>query len=290
MKQHTAAVDSLAQQLIAIEEWSSESGITLVSGVIQESKNATAVHWRADDPASWRGFLAQAKTLGASFVVLRESRMTPEDLESALGDAREHDNAERVKDLAECDHHVGHIWGIDLRWLAPSHPGVVFVWVYLTPWSDAVFGGEEEEKEGGAPGESDQRLSEPEKSKLAAKVAADAEFQRVPLGDGGLEVARRLVPPKIADLDNWDLHRIAREAREIADKELGRSSQVKQLADALARDAGFQRAKKQAQRVYAAEKFLPPDVVEHRPKFEIILEKATTIYEVDLRPGRSPRH
>lgn len=267
------AVDTLAEQLRGIEQCVREMGLTMVSGWVEPGKGITTVHWRSDGTSStWRDFLAQARALGAGVVIANVSRPPLEELEVDL-------TADEQRSRRE---HVGHVAAIELYWVAPSQPGIIFVWRLDATWFDPS--GEKSEEL--APWDRNE-LIDAEVTRLAAKLAQHPEFQLVKDRDEREAVAKRLLPPD-ALKKVPRLHHLVSEAGFIVESRVKKSPEVRELAMRLAKDERFQRARNFKQKLYAAEQVLGAEVAAHRPKLHVVVEEATTIHDVDLRKGKRP--
>jgi hypothetical protein len=272
--------DSLSDQLTAIETALRERGLALVRGWVETGKSATIVHWDVEDDnaESWRGYLDQAKASGATAVVAHAERLTAEEVEE-VGNGEAGSDREQAVD--EARPHIGHVSIIQLCWFAPAYPGVAFTWQRSTSWFDALAdGGEEATAERPSSG-----LSEADRTRFAGRLAASAEFQR--LGDcpEGEAVAKAVLPASVVE-SRWDFLSVLNLADIAVRAQLGTTPEVEQLARTLAGDARFQRARNNKQRRHAATQVLPSEVVDHRVKLALVIDLATTIYEVDLKGSR----
>jgi len=267
---------------------------------IKSGAGTVTIQWsgEADDGVpNWKSFLAQAKALRAPFVAMWVQRLTQEEWEderrSALEGAADADeSAETQLLLEECRRHIGEVGAIELNWLAPEYASVVFALNISTPWFDDFYGREEEDSE--SQRESKRReLDDAEVQKLAAEVAHSPEYERATEYREREEIARTLVPSETRE-DEHEFYRIISAAADIFDAEilpkLQTSPEIRELAIKLANDPKFQRAGNQQARRYAAEQILPSEVLEHGTKLKLILDRAKTIYDVDLRKGRRSSH
>ena len=292
--------DRLGTELAAIERWLTENEVKPVPAWIKSGAGTVTIQWsgEADDGVpNWKSFLAQAKALRAPFVAMWVQRLTQEEWEderrSALEGAADADeSAETQLLLEECRRHIGEVGAIELNWLAPEYASVVFALNISTPWFDDFYGREEEDSE--SQRESKRReLDDAEVQKLAAEVAHSPEYERATEYREREEIARTLVPSETRE-DEHEFYRIISAAADIFDAEilpkLQTSPEIRELAIKLANDPKFQRAGNQQARRYAAEQILPSEVLEHGTKLKLILDRAKTIYDVDLRKGRRSSH
>lgn len=289
MLNRTDLIDHLDELLAAVKRTCSEIGLSIIEGWVEEGRGVTAVHWNTDDNDSWRLFLTKAKELGASFVVLFAQRLTDEQWNADWEEAQEHGDEDRLQQLEGVKPHIGHVAVVELKSFATNLPGVVVEWNRKAPWVDDFYG-TGEDVDGTSAGPRASRLSESEVDHLAAELAANAEFQRVALDTDKAEaVAKRLLPTKAVNAD-WGLYAVLRTAVNLVRERMEEAPEVRRLADQLARDPKFQRAKNAKQRRYAAEQVLGPEIAHHPTILSLVIERATTVYDIDIREGRSPAH
>ena len=291
---------SLGEELAAIERWLSENGVKPVPAWIKPGDGVLTVQWRSEadeGPPDWKSFLAQAKTLRAPFVAMMVQRLTKEEWdderELALERAAEAGESSATPHwLEECRVHIDKVGAIELKWLAPEYAGVVFALSIFTPWFDRFYSRDEEESDSKT-GSTKRKLSDAEVQKLAGKVARSPEYERATEYRQREDIVRALLPSD-APLDEDDFYRVMSAATNIFEDEvlpkLEKSPELRDLAIKLANDTRFQRASNQGARRYAAEQILPAEILEHGTKLKLVLERAKTIYDVDLRKGKSVHH
>lgn len=292
--------DRLGAEVAAIEQWLTENGVTPAQAWIKSGDGVLTIHWsnEADiDVPDWKSFLAQAKALRAPFVAMMVQRLTKEEWEEARGVAIESartagESEETPLWLEECRPHIGEVGAIELKWLAPEYAGVVFALSVFAPWFDDFYGRGEEEAEGETEPKR-RELSDADVQKFATKVARSPEYELATEYRQREEIARALLPSATTE-DEHEFYRIISAAADIFDTEilpkLQTSPEVRDLAIKLANDPKFQRASNQQARRYAAEQVLPSSVLEHGTKLKLILDRARTIYDVDLRKGKRSSH
>lgn len=293
------AADTLLDELQAMERWLTENGLRAVRAVIiSDRRGAVTVQWGAmvgEEAADWRTFLVEAKALRAPFVATMVQRLTMDEwegakhlaVEAALTDAEQADVPASLEDSRS---HIGQVGAIELKWLAPEYPGVVFAYNLFAPWFERFLGTDEMVGDGA---QSRGGLSEQEVEELATTVARSADYEKAAEHGQREEVVRRLLPPKSTQ-DEHTLYRVMSAARRIFDTEvlpkLSKSPELIELAQKLASDQRFQRASNAQARRYAAEQVLPPEILEHETKLRVVLDRAKMVYDVDIRKGTRSSH
>jgi len=292
--------DSLDHELAVIEGWLTENALKQVAAWIKPGDGVLTIQWSSapdDSLPDWRSFLTQAKTLRAPFVAMMVQRLTKEEWgdenELALQSAAESgEPAEIPLWLEECRAHIGQVGAIELKWLAPEYAGVVFALGMFAPWFDRFYDREEEDSDSKA-GSTKRKLSDAEVQRLAGKVARSPEYERATDYRQREEIVRAVLPSD-ATPDEDQLYQVMSAATDIFEDEIlpkvEKSPEIRDLAIKLANDTRFQRASNQGARRYAAEQILPAEVLEHGTKLKLVLERAKTIYDVDLRKGKSAHH
>jgi len=259
---------------------------------------AVTVHWAGqsdEDVPDWKTFLAQAKGMNAPFVALRVQRLTEEDWESERESASnkngESIDSQDLRDLFDRTRsQVGSVGFVELQWIAPAHHGVVFSLEISAEWFDELYAQERTETEGetGA-----RELSPAEVRKLGREIAHSAEYELASDHGERQEVVPERLPPDLSDVED-DFYKVLSAAQDIFEKEvlpkLKKSPEVTELSLKLANDPRFQRASNQQARLYAAEQILPAEVLSHGTRLKLILDRARTIYDIDLRKGNRVRH
>jgi len=268
----TRGKDTLGDTLTTIERGIRERGLAVFHAWVEIAKGTSVVHWDVedDDAESWRGYLDQAKATGAAGVAVSAERLTAEELEEEGNGV--------VKGADEARPYIGHVGIIQLCWFTATCPGVAFRWDRSTQWFEAFYGASEDAGTGHRAERVD--LSDGQIAQLADHLAANAEFQRVAEQPDGEAVAARALPPPVT-MDKWGLRSVVYRAAELVKTQLAATPEVEMLAKQLAVDPKFRRATNRMQREYAAEKVLPREVMEHRTKLAVVIQRATTIAVVD---------
>jgi hypothetical protein len=290
--------DGLGDEVARITEWLAEHELKCVSAWVKTGPATVTVHWGGqsdEDVPDWKTFLAQAKAMNAPFVALQVHRLTEEDWESERESASDRNgdsiDSQDLRDLFDQTRsHVGSVGFFELQWIAPAHNGVVFSLEMSADWWDEFYAQESTETEAGAGA---RELSPSELKKLGREIAHSAEYELASDYGERQEVVREKLASDYSDVED-DFHNVSSAAAAIFEKEvlpkLKKSPEVTELSLKLANDQRFQRASNQQARLYAAEQILPAEVLSHRTKLKLILDKARTIYDVDLRKGNRVRH
>ena len=290
--------DELGNEVARINEWLAEHELKCMFAWMKPGAAAVTVHWSGQsdqDVPDWKTFLAQAKALNAPFVALRVQRLTQEDWEHERESASDRNgdsiDSQDLRDVFErARGHVGEVGLFELQWIAPAYHGVVFSLEESAEWFDEFYAQESGETEGGTEA---RELSPAELKKLGREIAHSAEYELASDYSERQEVVREKLPSDLSDVED-DFYKVLSAAEDIFEKEvlpkLEKSPEVTELSLKLANDARFQRASNQQARLYAAEQILPAEVLSHRTKFKLILDRARTIYDIDLRKGNRARH